>query len=40
MLEQLKKDITFAGAAFDNSYSKLPNHFYAYVNPVPVANPL
>ena len=39
MLDQPPKDLTFAGAAFDNSYAKLPNHFYARVNPVPVSKP-
>ena len=39
MLDQPKRDLTFAGATFDNSYAKLPNHFYARVNPVPVSKP-
>ena len=39
MVDEPKKDPTFAGAAFDNSYAKLPNHFYASVNPVPVSKP-
>lgn len=29
----------FAGLKFDNSYSRLPNHFYERVLPMPVENP-
>jgi len=30
---------SFAGLNFDNSYAKLPNHFYSKTLPTPVANP-
>ena len=39
MVDEPKKDLTFAGAAFDNSYAKLPDHFYASASPVPVSKP-
>lgn len=29
----------FAGVRFNNSYARLPGHFYARLNPIPVKNP-
>jgi len=32
-------DRVFSKTRFDNSYAKLPEHFYARLNPIPVKNP-
>ncbi len=37
--QDLNKNKIFAGLNFDNSYAKLPNHFYAKTLPTPVKNP-
>lgn len=38
-IDPTESNQTFASLNFDNSYAKLPNHFYSKTSPIPVGNP-